>query len=314
MFQIPYQVTRSIRIDTPLAQVQQTLVNFKTWPQWSPWLCLDKQTQLEYFGADGTPGSGYRWSGQWIGQGQIQQQNISAANLDMRIEFFKPWRSVAKVGFKLKAISEDSTEVTWHMQGGLPFFLFFMKSGLQAYIGMDYQRGLLMLKDYLETGLVYSNSEVLGIVDMPEQHYLGVSRTCSIDDISTSMQSACADLQTGFAETGLTRIGAPFTVLHEWNLKTRQCSYTFAFPIAAPAQPVNSTLIQASRAATKALKIIHTGAYKHLGNGWATGYCRLQNDKTLKANKKQPSFEIYISDPAEAAAKDLLTEIYIPVL
>jgi effector-binding domain-containing protein len=314
MFTITLEVARSIHIDRPLSYVHEALSNFKNWPHWSPWLCMDKQAQLDFFGEDGTPGSGYRWSSKWIGEGEIQLQHLSEEGLEMRLEIFTPWRLVASVFFNLVSLGDRRTEVTWTMQGDMPVLLFFMKSAMQSYIAMDYQRGLLMLKDYLETGWVMSDTEVCGIVEVPDVDFVGVRRVCLLEGIGLDMKAARSDLLAAFGQTDLKRIAEPFTLLHEWNLKTRRCDYTFAYPIEAQ-QNISDTLnlIQSTRPSVKALKLQHTGEYKHLGNAWAIGHSRIQNDKTLKLDKKQSSFEIYISDPEKTAAKELLTEIYIPV-
>ena len=313
MFKIALKVLRSIIIEKPLPQVRQVLSNFKI-REWSPWLCMDKQTQLDYFGEEGVVDSGLRWSSQWVGEGQLTLASISDDCLQMHLEFFKPWHSVASVTYKLVPISDNSTEVTWSMSGSLPIWLFFMKSMMQAYIGMDYQRGLLMLKDYMETGQVYSDTEVCGIVDMAGVDYVGIRRVCSTDNIGSDMQEGCAEFMALFGQSGLKQTGAPFTIYHEWNPKTGRCDYTFALPIEAEQRITMPNLLQSSRPSVKALKLRHIGDYKHLGNAWAAAYARIQNDKSLKQDKKQPGFEIYVNDPAETTVKELLTEIYVPVL
>jgi len=314
MFKFAIEIARSITIDRPLPQVHQALSNFQTWRHWSPWICMDKQTQLDFFGEDGINGSGYRWSSRWIGEGELQLQSQSEDSLEMRLDFFTPWRSTAGVFFKLADIGDNLTEITWTLHGSLPIFLFFMKSTMRAYIGRDYQRGLLMLKDYLETGSVLSDTEVCSIVEVPDADYIGVRRACALDNIGSDMKAACAELAAGFKETGLQQIAAPFTLLHEWNMKTGRCEYTFAFPVAPEQNHIDApNLIQSNRSSLKALKLKHTGEYKHLGNAWATGYSRIQNNKKMKLNKKQPSFEVYVNDPASTPVKELVTEIYIPV-
>jgi len=48
----------------------------------------------------------------------------------------------------------DQTKVTWTMNGCVPIFLFFMIGMMKAWIGMDYERGLMMLKELAEKGKV----------------------------------------------------------------------------------------------------------------------------------------------------------------
>jgi effector-binding domain-containing protein len=313
MFKLPLTVSRQITIAKPLSLVRQVLLDFKI-RDWSPWLCMDKQTQVDSFGELGRINSGFRWQSQWVGAGQLTLESISDNTLQLQLEFFKPWHSVANVTYLLVPLNDNSTELTWSMTGSLPIWLFFMQSMMQAYIGMDYQRGLLMLKDYLESGHVFSDTEVCGVVDVPSVDYVGVRRLCTTDTIGPDMQMGCGELLAQFGQSGLQQTGVPFTIYHDWNIKTGRCDYTFALQI-EPGQTVEfPNLIQSNRPSVKALKLTHTGDYKHLGNAWATAYSRIQNDKTLKQNKKQPGFEIYVNDLSVTEAKDLLTEVYVPIL
>lgn len=45
------------------------------------------------------------------------------------------------------------------MDGKLPYFMFFMVKMMKNWIGMDYERGLAMLKEFIETGEVISRVE-----------------------------------------------------------------------------------------------------------------------------------------------------------
>ena len=49
------------------------------------------------------------------------------------------------------AIAETrlSRVVVCPMRGALPWFLFWMRPAMETFIGMDYERGLKMLKDWL---------------------------------------------------------------------------------------------------------------------------------------------------------------------
>jgi len=53
---------------------------------------------------------------------------------------------------------------------------------------MDYCRGLLMLKDWIELGAVPSSITVAGIKERPAQKYVGIIRKCSTADIEKYMK------------------------------------------------------------------------------------------------------------------------------
>jgi len=56
--------------------------------------------------------------------------------------------------------SKAETRVTWSMQSSLPFFLFFMRKSFENFVGMDYDRGLRMLKEQLESGKISSRIDL----------------------------------------------------------------------------------------------------------------------------------------------------------
>lgn len=49
-----------------------------------------------------------------------------------------------------------------------------MKGMMAASIGMDFDRGLRMLKDYLETGEVHSKLDYPGQTNFEGFHYVGI--------------------------------------------------------------------------------------------------------------------------------------------
>ena len=62
--------------------------------------------------------------------------------IDYDLYFSKPFKSTGKVWFIFSEI-DNTAHVVWGLKAELPFFLFFMKKMMFAYMGADYQRGLL---------------------------------------------------------------------------------------------------------------------------------------------------------------------------
>lgn len=58
---------------------------------------------------------------------------------------------------------------------------------MEAYVGMDYERGLNLLKDYVEKGAVQSKLEFKGESTFPGTKYIGAKTTCSTDEINKAM-------------------------------------------------------------------------------------------------------------------------------
>lgn len=298
-----FHIEKSIEIKAPAEQTRQSIQNFSVWDKWSPWLCMEPGTKLDLEGQAATEGHAYSWHGDMVGAGRMELSGIDGDTDHMDLTFLKPFKSKAKVRFVTTAINTNTSRVTWHMDSSLPFFMFFMVSTMEAMIGMDYERGLKLLKEYVETGKVSSNTTIVGVVDVPATPYAGVSAASQLADISNSMEGSMAKvLQISEGKMTDTFSG---TVYNDMNIKTQHCEYTAFVPVAESDATGNIP-------ACRALKVVHTGSYQHLGNAWATINTYQRHNK-FKQNKKVAPFEFYINNPDNTPAEDLITEIYMPV-
>ena len=299
-----FNVEKLITIDATEAKVRGAIQDFAQWETWSPWLCMEPQAQLTVEGPAATVGHAYEWTGDMVGAGRMELAEIDGNTDKMNLTFLRPFKSTAKVELETTALSETQTRVTWRMQSGLPFFMFFMVNTMKAMIGMDYERGLKLLKEYTETGAVTSRTEVLGIVDVAATDYIGITADTELKGISESMESTMPRVMEQV--TGKETQSFTGAIYHKLDIKTQQCRYT-AFA------PVNKPDATGTIATCRALKLIHTGSYQHLGNAWSTANTWQRHHK-LKKNKQVDPFEYYVNDPAQVASKDLKTEVYLPVI
>jgi len=105
--------------------------------------------------------------------------------------------------------------------------------------------------------------------------------------------------------------GPIISLYNKFDIKKQNCVYTSAVPVKSTTEvepPLHSGKIEACRA----LKLTHKGSYEHLGTAWATAMAN-QRHKKLKLSKVQPCYEVYVSDPDNTPAEELVTEIYLPV-
>ena len=105
--------------------------------------------------------------------------------------------------------------------------------------------------------------------------------------------------------------GSPLCFYNSIDFKTLRCDYTAAVPTYGPT-PVSAPFVAAKRPACTALKVIHAGPYRHLGNAWSLIMADAKERK-LKILKSQPPFERYLNNPAEVDEDDLITEVYLPI-
>jgi len=177
-------VKKSIVINAPVEKIYAVVRDFKQWTIWSPWLIAEPDCKVTY----SDDGMSYAWEGNVTEAGEMKiRSEVEGRKIDQDLAFLKPWKSLADVHFTF-AEKGEGVEVSWVMDSSLPFFMFFLKGMMEAFFGMDYERGLQMLKDYVETGSVKSKLEFPGEEEYPGCDYVGVRTRCSITDMSGSVQ------------------------------------------------------------------------------------------------------------------------------
>ncbi len=314
MFSIGFSLERSIVINKPIEEVHQFIGDFNQWRTWSPWLIQEATCPVEIVGEPGTVGHQQTWKGERIGSGtMILAESTESTSINFDLEFFAPWKSKSKTQFIFEA-SENShghatTKVTWAMQSTLPFFLFFMKKMMIAFIGSDYDRGLKMIKDQLETGQVLSKVDIQGIKKHKGFHYVGFRHRCNIRDIKKIMGPCFQNL----IDEKLPMPDLMITISHKFDMSTGDCELTGAFAYhQKPQFDVPTNMVFGEFPDHEALQVDHVGSYNHLSNGWATakGY---QHFAKIKSAKNIADYEVYRNSPVSVEEKDLLTSIMLPI-
>lgn len=302
-------VNRSIEINAPIEQVFSKLNDFNHWQAWSPWLIMDPSTKVDV--ANDT--KSYSWEGDRTGSGKMAITNESPnASIDYDLQFLKPWKSKAKVRFETKA-NGDSTTVSWSMDSSLPFFMFFMKKMMVAFIGMDYDRGLRLLKDYVEDGKVHSVLNFNGNERLNGFKYIGVKTSCTRETMGQKMSESLPQLTQYLNENGLQAAGAPFTQYHKWDMVNNHVEYVTGIPVADAPASVSGNFHVGEIPSTKVYTLEHKGPYMHLGNAWSTLYT-MQRTKEFKLNKKIHPFETYHNKPGEVADDEIITQVHFPIV
>ncbi len=303
-----FSLSRSTIIDAPIETVYSRVRDFKQWPTWSPWLIAEPGCKV----TNAEDGRSYSWEGNIVGSGEMEIINEDPnRKIDYRLTFLKPWKSLASVSFDFQD-KGGSTGATWSMSSSLPFFMFWMKNMMVALIGMDYQRGLNMLKDYIETGTVPSKLEFPGVSQFEGGSYIGIRTSCPIADIGNQMEKDFKTLGTAIETCGINRSGNPFSIYHKYDLVKGITEYTSALPVTSAPEKVPSGLFVARMDSCDTYRIIHIGPYRHLGNPWSAGMMYGRN-KVFKQSKKIDPFEVYENDAQEIPENELATTIHFPV-
>ncbi len=304
-----FSIERSIVIDAGLDVVRPHIENMKNWRAWSPWSVLEPDHQQTYEGVDGELGSTMSWVGDVIGSGQLTMVAKQDQQLDYQLAFFAPWKSKAETSF-LFTSDAGGTRVTWVMHSSMPFFLFFMTGMVKAMVGMDYDRGLTMLKSIVETGVVNADTSSQGVVDFNGFSYLGLARESHFSEMPDHMTADFQKLMLASEKSDF----EPEHVLAVYNkVKLSKQIFYYTSAVSGGKSEVLKAelpLEEGEIPSQKMLEIKHRGSYKYLGNAWAMGHL------TLRANKMKQNgspFEYYHNDPSNTAEDELLTSIYFPI-
>lgn len=291
-------------INAPIDKVYDTLNHMSTWQTWSPWLIMDTDTKVEVAADE----KSYSWVGKRTGEGhmKITQEN-RLQSIDYDLTFLKPWKSEAKVKFTTTE-KDGGTEVAWYMDSNLPWFMFWMKKMMIAFVGNDYERGLNLLKDYVEDGKIHSKLNWKGESQYPGCTYLGIRRKCSIEDMPKLMEADFTKLMQYAHSTEGADIAGAFNQYHKFDFVKKIVDYTAGVPFVTIPVDAPSEFIKGNLAATKIYTLEHKGPYEHLGNAWSTMY-NMHRNKEIKIQKGYHPFETYGNSPKDTDPKDLISYV-----
>lgn len=301
-------ISRSIEIMAPADKIHNTLNNFNHWAHWSPWLICEPDAKVTV----AEDNKFQEWEGVRIGSGNMkvikEEENKS---IDYELTFLKPWKSNAKTRFEFTH-EGDSIKVVWSMDSSLPWFMFWMKNMMQAFIGMDYERGLNMLKEYVEEGVIKSKLDFKGQSSYPGCKYIGIKTNCSVNEIGELMRADFEKIRLYANNDKENLEGTPFSIYHKWDVVKKRVSYTAGVPVKSHPDDLPDGMITGEIPSTEVYTLRHTGPYLHLGNTWSTLYA-MHRAKEFKSKKGIHPFEIYGNVPGEVPDEELITDIHFAV-
>ena len=313
------QISRSINIDADPQTVFNRFRDFSTWSEWSPWLLADPNTQVQVSSNATDVGATYSWDGPIIGAGSMEHLDLAApgepgeqGTIQCKLRFTRPWASEADVRFVILPSdpSGRSTTVHWEMDSNLPFFLFWMKGIMKSLISMDYERGLKMAKELIESGKIESKTTTREAVAVPARRIVGLAAFAKLPDVGPATERAITTVKEKLSAAGLSTEGTWISIYDHLNLKTRDLRFTSGIEVSEDAA-VPDGLVEKRIRPGDAIQATHVGRYDHLGNAWFAAHKAMQAGPYKQL--KQPAYEVYENTPENAAPSDLVTHVYLPV-
>lgn len=148
-----FVVQRSTRVAAAPEQVFALINDLQRFNSWNPFNKKDPQVKGRYVGPASGPGAAYEFEGNKdVGRGRIEIADAKPASaVTMKLDMLEPFEAHNTVQFTLTP-AEGGTEVTWAMQGPLPYVakivhLFF---NMDRMVGHDFEAGLADLKTLAE--------------------------------------------------------------------------------------------------------------------------------------------------------------------
>lgn len=306
-----YDISRAIEIQCAPAQAYETVADFRTWTTWSPWLLADPQAKVTTSPQVATVGSTYTWDGPVVGAGELTHKVlVPGKRIEDELRFVRPFKSVCRTSFEF-APSPTGTRVTWDMHGSLPWFMFWMVPMMKTFIAMDYQRGLSMLRDLIETNHIPSRCVVHGKKGIGPIRMAGIADRCSVFEVGNSMETAFNRARAEFQRLGLPTDGDMISVYTKFRMAAGQFDYISGWTIPANCDVPASALKTWTLPAGPAFQVDHIGSYSHLGNAWSVANQLVRHQKLKQ--QRTGTCEIYRTTSPDTPDNDLLTEIYLPL-
>ncbi|HMO12505.1 MAG TPA: SRPBCC family protein [Pirellulaceae bacterium] len=307
-----FSVAKNIVVNASADKVFATVADFGTWTSWSPWLIAEPEAKVVVSSNPSSIGSTYAWEGDVTGQGIIKHVKLEPGQLiEEELEFIKPFKSRAKIAFEFRP-SSSGTEVIWTMESSLPWFLFWMIPMMKTFIGMDYRRGLNMLKDYIETGSIPSKTIVHGVEAISPLRMAGLAGACHVDNVGETLHTKYVEVERIFNRLGISTEGGMIAVYTRFQVKQQVFQYICGYVIPANENvPLDCGLTTWSLPACKAFRVEHIGSYRHLGNGWSVAN-QIARYRKLK-QQRIGTFELYRTTPPTTPEAELATDIYLPL-
>jgi uncharacterized protein YndB with AHSA1/START domain len=144
-----FRVQRSASIKAPPEKIFPFIVDYRNWPQWSPYENRDPEMKRTFSGAASGKGAKYAWEGNRnVGSGAMEIIDTAPPNkILIKLDFIKPFEGHNIAEFTLEP-QGDATNVTWAMHGPVPLIgkVMHMVMDMDKMIGNDFAAGLEKMK------------------------------------------------------------------------------------------------------------------------------------------------------------------------
>ena len=148
-----FRVQRSADIKAPPEKIFPLINDLHRFNTWNPFEKKDPNLKRSYSGAQSGKGAAYAFDGNKdVGAGTLEiLESMPASKVTMRLHMVEPFEVRNTVDFILQP-KGDSTEVTWAMQGPVPYLakIVHLFIDMDRMVGREFEAGLASLKAIAE--------------------------------------------------------------------------------------------------------------------------------------------------------------------
>jgi hypothetical protein len=147
-----YHIEREVVINKSNRDVFNYTRFLKNQDHYSKWVMADPNKKTDFRGTDGDVGFVYAWDGnKKAGKGEQEIINlITNRQVDCEVRFEKPFEGIAYTSMTTLPVSDNSTRVTWSMNGRNNYPMNISNLFMPGILRKDLEQSLATLKSRME--------------------------------------------------------------------------------------------------------------------------------------------------------------------
>lgn len=301
-------------VDAEPATVFALVNDFRRVDLWSPKTATDPNARVVFSGPYRGVGATITWDGIVIGSGtQTIVESRPFEHVSTVINAGEPGE--ARTWFDI-AEEDDGTRITWGFEHDYGFNIVgrYVALLLTGVVRQEYERGLVALKDLVETlpRTDFSDLEVEHIVVEPQQiAYLPATSTPDPTAMSDAMGKAYFEILTFIDKHGLAEAGAPISIVR--SFQGANLRFDAAIPVRGIGEDTpreDGKVRLGSTYSGPVIRVKHMGSYRNLGLTHRKIAAYLA---ALGIERDGDAWETYVSDPTKVSEAELLTYVFYPI-
>ncbi len=310
-----YKVTRSIKINAPIAVVFNQTSIFSNWASFSAWAKNDPEAVYLIENDKQEAGAIMEWNGPISGKGVMTTTEVVKNEKFLyEINFLEPFTMVSRGGF-LYSQEEDIVLLEWIDEGNFSFFMrpMMLMMNVEAQIAPMFEQGLEAVKTICE------NKNEVAPIEITEEEvqshtilYISESSTLNIDTMGAKMGAAYGELMALMGIAKLEILSAPIAITKKFSIAENICNFDAAIPVVSLQEGMefSGRIQEGTTYGGKVLKTLHIGPYNTLKSTYDAVLAYI-DEKGYEENGF--SWEEYLNNPSEVATDKLMTNVYFPI-